>query len=78
LVPQLALPMSGQAAPAAVPGASGVQVPALLPTLQDEQVPQEGLAQQTPSVHIPLRHSEPAEQAVPSALRLVHTPDWQV
>lgn len=70
--------MSAQAAPALVPAATGVHVPALLPTLHDEQVPQPGLEQQTPSVHMPLRHSEPAEQGVPSRLRLVQTPDWQV
>jgi hypothetical protein len=78
-VPQLALPMSGHMlAGTIVPVARGVQVPALPLTLHDAQVPQAGLAQQTPSVHMLLRHSPPATQVVPSGLRFVQTPDWQV
>jgi len=78
-VPQLVLPWSGQTAAAtAVPGGSGVQVPAFPVRLHEAQVPQDALAQQTPSAHIVLRHSEPAVQAAPSTLRLVQLPDWQV
>lgn len=68
--------MVGQALVAA-PAASGAQVPAPF-TLHALQAPQLELLQQTPSVHIVLRHSLPALQAAPSAFRFVQTPDWQL
>ncbi len=78
-VPQLVLPMSGHMlAGTTVPAASAAQEPALPVTLHDEQAPHDGLLQQTPSVHMPLRHSVPAAQVVPSGLRFVQIPDWQV
>jgi hypothetical protein len=52
-------------------------VPALPETLQALQAVQAVLAQQTPSVHIPLRHSALLEQLDPSAFRPVQMPLWQ-
>ncbi len=73
-------PAAGVVAQAALaaPAASGVQVPGLPVTLQAAQVPHEALEQQTPSVHMALRHSPFDAQAAPRALRLVQAPDWQV
>ncbi len=61
-----------------VPGGRAVHVPALPVTLHEAHAPQEGLPQQTPSVHMPLRHSVPSAQVVPSGFRFVQIPDWQV
>ena len=76
VVPQVLAAVVGQAL-LAVPAATGAQVPPPL-TLQALQVPQAVVLQQTPSVHIPLRHSPAAAQVAPSGFRLVQTPDWQV
>ena len=78
------LPQGGLAAHwpagAAVPAASGVQVPGV-PPLQVWQVPQAGLPQQTPLTQLPLMHWFPAVQTRPFALsaqfRLGGDP-WQV
>ncbi len=67
--------MSAQPAKA-VPDDSGAQVPVPV-RLQAAQVPQALLVQQTPSVHMPLKHSVPAAQVVPLALRLVQVPERQ-
>jgi hypothetical protein len=69
--------MSAQAADV-VPVGSGAQPPALPETLQEAQVPQALLVQQTPSVHMPLAHSVPAAQAAPFTLRLVQVPEMQL
>jgi hypothetical protein len=61
-----------------VPAARGAQDPALPVTLHAAQLPHELLAQQTPSVHWPLKQSVPAAQAAPFAFRLVHVPEMHV
>jgi hypothetical protein len=65
---------------AAVPAASGVQVPGVVP-LQVWQVPQAALPQQTPLTQLPLMHWFPAVHTRPFAfsaqLRLGAVP-WQV
>ena len=78
LLQHLLLGTGQTAAATGVPGGSGVQLPALPVRLHEAQVPQAALEQQTPSVHIVLRHSDPALQEAPSVLRLVQLPDWQV
>jgi hypothetical protein len=70
--------MSVQRPAGSGPTGTGAQVPALPATLQALQAAQEVLAQQTPSVHIPLRHSALLEQLEPSAFRLVQIPLTQV
>jgi len=78
------LPHGGAAAHwplgAAVPAASGVHVPGVVP-LQVWQVPQTALPQQTPFTQLPLMHWLPAVHTTPLAfsaqLRLGITP-WQV
>jgi hypothetical protein len=52
---------------AAVPAASGVHVPGVVP-LQVWQVPHAELPQQTPLMQLPLMHWLPAVQAAPFAL----------
>jgi len=61
----------------AVPAARGAHVPVPL-MLQAAQVPQALLVQQTPSVHMPLKHSVFAVQVAPLALRLVQVPEMQL
>jgi len=56
---------------------TGAQVP-VPETAQDRQLPQGPLVQQTPSVHMLLRHSALAAHDTPNGLRLVQEPDWQV
>jgi hypothetical protein len=68
--------MSVQAADV-VPDAIGAQVPLPL-MLQAAQVPHPPLVQQTLSVHMLLKHSVPAEQVAPFALRLVQVPEMQL
>jgi hypothetical protein len=61
-----------------VPADSGAHEPALPVRLQEAQLPQDALEQQTPSVHMVLAHSAPAVQVVPFALRLVQIPEMQL
>ena len=78
-MPQVAAVWSMQTwAGSATLSPTGWQLPALPDTAQDKQLPQGPLEQQTPSVHKVLRHSAPEAHAVPSGLRLVQEPDWQV
>lgn len=60
------------------PAGTGAQVPALPATLQALQAAQEALAQQMPSVHMPLRQSALLPQGDPSAFKLVQIPPAQV
>jgi hypothetical protein len=60
------------------PAGTGAQVPALPARLQALQAPHAALAQQTPSVHMPLRQSAPPAQVEPSGFRFVQMPPWQV
>lgn len=81
LVPQLAAPWSVQnVAGAAVPAATGAQVPIPF-TLQAWQAAQLAEPQQTPSTHAPLMHWVPVVQARPLALSaqfLTAPVPWQV
>jgi hypothetical protein len=54
------------------------QLPALPETAHDRQLPQGPLEQQTPSVHMVLRHWVPVVQGAPIGRRLVQEPAWQV
>lgn len=56
---------------------TGPQVP-VPETAQDRQLPQGPLEQQTPSVHIVLRHSVPEVHPDPSGFKFVQEPIWQV
>jgi hypothetical protein len=56
------------------PAATGAQVPSLPAMLQALQGLQEALPQQTPSVHMPVRHFALLVQADPSGSRLVQMP----
>src|SRR5215472_10723964 len=76
-VPQLAAPWSVQRPAGSGPAATGEQVPALPAMLQALQAVQEALAQQTPSVHMPLRQAALLLQLDPSGLRLVQMPPTQ-
>lgn len=60
----------------AVPAALFVQVPGVA-RLQAMQVPHLLLEQQTPSTQLPLVHSVPALQAVPSGFFATHEPETQ-
>jgi len=57
---------------------TGRQVPCMPATAHELQPVQLAAAQQKPSVQLPLKHSVPATQAAPLALRLVQTFDMQV
>jgi hypothetical protein len=70
--------MSTQRPAGSGPTGTGAQVPALPATLQALQAAQEVLAQQTPSVHMPFRHSALLAQVDPSAFRLVQMPLTQM
>jgi hypothetical protein len=50
------------------PTGTGVQVPGEVDSAQLRQLPEQAVAQQTPSAQVPLPHSVPAEQGCPSAL----------
>jgi hypothetical protein len=56
---------------------TGAQLP-VPETAHDWQLPQGPLEQQTPSVHIVLRHCVPAVHDDPSGSRFVQEPAWQV
>jgi hypothetical protein len=56
------------------PAGTAAQLPALPATLRAVQAAQDALAQQTPSVHMPSRHSALLAQVVPSGFRLVQMP----
>jgi hypothetical protein len=78
VVPQLAANWSVQTWAGSATTPTGWQLPALPATAQERQLPHGPLEQQTPSVQKALRHSVFAAHAVPSGLRLVQEPDWQV
>lgn len=77
LVPQEAAPWSLQRpAGSDEPSATLVQVPRVLLSAQDWQLPVQALLQQIPWAQKPLRHSAPDEQAAP-LLTLPQEFDWQ-
>jgi len=78
VVAQLDAGMSGQSPAGSVSAATGWQLPCCPAIAQDRQVPQLATVQQKPSVQLPLKHSVPARQAAPFALRLVQAFDMQV
>jgi hypothetical protein len=78
VLPQV-LPFGAQPARGAeVPAATFVQVPALPATLQDWQVPQALLAQQTPSAQKPEPHSLVVVQVAPRAFLATQLPPTPV
>ena len=60
------------------PAGTGWQVPCLLVTAHELQLPQLADAQQNPSVQLALKHSIPTRQAAPLAFRLVQVLAMQV
>lgn len=77
-MPQLAAPLSVHwPAGSAAPAGTGLQVPLVAPSAQDMQLPAQGVAQQTPCAHWPVRHSVPAWQTAPLGLS-PHEPPLQV
>jgi hypothetical protein len=79
VVPQLDTPMFMQMpAGSTPPAATGRQLPCWPAIAHESQLPQLADAQQNPSVQLPLKHSGPATQAAPLALRFVQTFDIQV
>jgi hypothetical protein len=60
------------------PAGTGRQLPCWPVTAHELQLVQLADAQQNPSVQLPVKHSGPAAQEAPFALRLVQTFDWQV
>ena len=76
-MPQLAAPWSGhRPAGIALAGRTAVQVPRLPTTAHDWQVPVQAVAQQTPSVQMPLTHSSLPPHELPGALS-PHLPPLQ-
>lgn len=68
-MPQLAAPWSLQVPVGSVPpAATGLQLPALLLSAHDRQVPVQLVAQQTPWAQMVLLHSPPDEQMAPLGL----------
>ena len=77
-MPQLAAPWSMQMPAGSLTGPTGAHIPVPGAAAHERQLPQGPLVQQTPSVHMLLRHSAAEAHDVPSGLRLVQEPDWQV
>lgn len=78
MVPQLAAPLSVHwPAGSVAPDGTALQVPLLVASEQDMQVPLQAVAQQTPCAHWPDRHSVPAWQTAPLGLS-PHDPLLQV
>ena len=77
-MPQLAAVMAMHTPAGSGPGGTGAHVPSFPGIAQELQLPQDGEAQHSPSVHWLLMHSVPVTQTWPFGLRFVHEPDWQV
>jgi hypothetical protein len=78
VVPQVMASIAAQSPAGSSPAGTAWQVPCLLVTAQELQLPQLAAAQQKPSVQLPLKHSVPDRQAAPLAFRLVQVLAMQV